>query len=120
MAKILVIEDRPIDMKLTCFFLQKFGHSILQAVDAEAGLTLARKNQPDLILMDLQLPGTDGLTATTLLKQDSTTVAIPIIALTALAMKSDHDKSLAAGCDAYLAKPMHYKQLHAIVNQHLI
>ena len=120
MAKILVIEDSPTNMKLTCFLLQKFGHTVLNAVDAEAGLALARKEQPDLILMDIQLPGMDGLTATALLKQDSTTAAIPIIALTALAMKIDYEKSLTAGCDAYISKPLRYKELHAVVNQHLM
>ena len=120
MAKILVIEDSPINMKLTCFLLQKFGHTVLDAVDAELGLARARKEQPDLILMDIQLPGMDGLTATALLKQDSTTAAIPIIALTALAMKIDHEKSLTAGCDAYIAKPLRYKELNAMINNFLI
>ena len=120
MAKILVIEDSPTNMKLTCFLLHKFGHTVLNAVDAEAGLALARKEKPDLILMDIQLPGMDGLTATALLKKDSTTAAIPIIALTALAMKIDHEKSLSAGCDAYISKPLRYKELIAMINTYLI
>ena len=119
MAKILVIEDSPTNMKLTCFLLLNFGHSVLNAVDAEAGLAIARNEQPDLILMDIQLPGMDGLTATALLKEDSTTAAIPIIALTALAMKIDHQKSLTAGCDAYIAKPLRYKELNEIIDNYL-
>ena len=74
--------------------------------DAEAGLTLARAERPDLILMDIQLPGMDGLEATALLKGDATTRAVPVIALTALAMKGAEERIRAAGCDGYIAKPM--------------
>ena len=120
MAKILVIEDNAANMKLACLLLRNAGHSVLCAVDAEIGLTLASANQPDLILMDLQLPGMDGLAATAVLKQDRATAAIPIIALTALAMKSDREKSQAAGCDAYIAKPLRYKELYAAIDTLLI
>ena len=84
---------------------------MLSATDAEAGLTLARDEQPDLILMDIQLPGMDGLEATALLKRDDATRAIPVIALTALAMKGDEERIRAAGCDGYIAKPMRYQGL---------
>jgi len=87
MATILVIEDNAANMKLAVFLLQNAGYSVLSAPDAEAGLTLARKERPDLILMDIQLPGMDGLAATALLKRDEATHAIPVVALTALAMK---------------------------------
>ena len=116
MAKILVIEDNPANMKLVCLLLRHIGHSVLCAVDAEIGLTLARQNRPDLILMDIQLPGMDGLTATALLKRDPATAATPVIALTALAMKADEEKSLLAGCDAYIVKPLRYQELYAAVN----
>ncbi len=79
-------------------------------------MAMARGDQPDLILMDIQLPGMDGLTATGLLKQDATTAHIPIIALTALAMKADQEKSQTAGCDAYIAKPLRYAELHAAID----
>jgi two-component system cell cycle response regulator DivK len=79
-------------------------------------LTLARDDQPDLILMDLQLPGMDGLAATALLKRAPATAAIPVIALTAMAMKEDREKSKAAGCDAYIAKPVRYKELYAAID----
>jgi two-component system cell cycle response regulator DivK len=115
MARILVIEDNVANMKLTCHLLTNVGHTLLCAVDAESGLTLARTDQPDLILMDLHLPGMDGLAATVLLKQDIATAAIPIIALTALAMKADREKSQLAGCDAYIAKPLRYKELYAAI-----
>src|SRR5471032_1103599 len=116
MARILVIEDNAANMKLTCFLLRNAGHTVLCAVDAETGLTLARADQPDLILMDLQLPGMDGFAATALLKRDRATAAIPIIALTALAMKADREKSRLAGCDAYIAKPLRYKELYAAID----
>ena len=93
-------------MTLTVMLLQSAGHTVITAVDAEAGLTLARGERPDLILMDIQLPGMDGLEATSLLKLDVATRAIPVIALTALAMKGDEDRIRAAGCDGYIAKPM--------------
>ena len=78
---------------------------MLSAVDAETALRLARGEQPDLILMDIQLPGMDGLTATTILKQDPATASIPVVALSALAMKADEERSQTAGCDAYIVKP---------------
>ena len=109
MARILIVEDNPDNMTLTVLLLESAGHTVLSAVDAEAGLTLARDQQPDLILMDIQLPGMDGLQATALLKGDPATLAIPVIALTALAMKGDEERIRAAGCDGYIAKPMGVK-----------
>jgi two-component system cell cycle response regulator DivK len=93
---------------------------VLRAKDAESGLTLARTALPDLILMDIQLPGMDGLTATAMLKQDAATAAIPVIALTAMAMKEDQERSRAAGCDAYIAKPLRYQELYAAINALLL
>ena len=116
MAKILIIEDNAANMKLACLLLGSAGHQVLRAVDAETGLTLARNDLPELILMDIQLPGMDGLTATALLKQDAATAAIPVIALTAMAMKEDREKTKAAGCDAYIAKPLRYQELYAAID----
>jgi len=115
MARILVIEDNPANMKLALLLLGHAGHVALCAVDAETGLTLARQDQPDLILMDIQLPGMDGLAATALLKQDPLTAAIPVIALTAMAMKADQERSQIAGCDAYIAKPLRYRELYGAI-----
>jgi two-component system cell cycle response regulator DivK len=103
-------------MKLACLLLRSAGHAVLCAVDAETGLTAARAERPDLILMDLQLPGMDGLAATALLKRDPATSAVPVIALTAMAMKMDREKSQLAGCDAYIAKPLRYKELYAAID----
>ncbi|MEA2624827.1 MAG: two-component system, cell cycle response regulator DivK [Candidatus Binatota bacterium] len=115
MAKVLIVEDNVANMKLAVFLLQSAGHDVLSTTSAEAGLTLARDEQPSLILMDIQLPGMDGLEATALLKQDAATRAIPVIALTALAMKGDEERIRAAGCDGYIAKPMRYQEFLAVV-----
>ena len=119
MPKILIVEDNPDNMTLTVLLLESAGHTVLTAVDAEAGLTLARDEQPDLILMDIQLPGMDGLEATALLKRDEATRVIPVIALTALAMKGDEERIRAAGCDGYIAKPIGIKDFLASVAAHL-
>jgi len=115
MSNILIVEDNPANMTLAVFLLQSAGHTVLSATSAEAGLTLAREKQPDLILMDIQLPGMDGLQATGILKADSSTHDIPVIALTALAMKGDEERIRAAGCDGYIAKPLAYREFLATV-----
>ena len=115
MPTILIVEDNPTNMKLSLFVLESADYTVLTATDAEIGLTLARQSCPDLILMDIQLPGMDGLQATALLKADSATKAIPVVALTALAMKGDEERIRAAGCDGYIAKPLDYKGLLATV-----
>ena len=118
MARVLIVENNPANMTFAVFLLQSAGHTVLSATDAEAGLALARDEQPDVILMDIQLAGMDGLEATALLKRDDATRAIPVIALTALAMKGDEDRIRAAGCDGYISKPIRYKEfLAAIVAQ---
>ena len=119
MAKVLIVEDNSANMTLAVFLLQSAGHSVLSARDAEAGLTLARDEQPDLILMDIQLPGMDGLQATALLKRDDATRAIPVIALTALAMKGDEERIRAAGCNGYIAKPIRYQEFLATISAQL-
>jgi two-component system cell cycle response regulator DivK len=118
-AKVLVIEDNPANMTLATFLLESAGYDVLSATDAETGLTIARTEQPDLVLMDIQLPGMDGLQATKLLKQDNVTHTIPVIALTALAMKGDEERIRAAGCDGYIAKPLSYKDFLATVSAQL-
>jgi two-component system cell cycle response regulator DivK len=116
MARILIVEDNAANMKLTVLLVENVGHTPICAVDAETGITLARSHLPDLILMDVQLPGMDGLAATALLKRDPRTAGIPVIALTAMAMKDDEEKSQLAGCEAYIAKPLRYRELHAAID----
>jgi len=115
MATILIVEDNPTNMTLAVHVLESAGHTVLTATDAEAGLTLARSLHPQLILMDIQLPGMDGLAATAQLKGDVATRSIPVIALTALAMKGDEERIRAAGCDGYIAKPLSYKDFLATI-----
>ncbi len=115
MARILVVEDNPTNMKLSTFLLETEEYEVLGAANAEIGVAIAREALPDLILMDIQLPGMDGLQATALLKADEATKHIPVIALTALAMKGDEERIRAAGCDGYIAKPLDYKQFLAQV-----
>ena len=115
----LIVEDNPANMTLATFLLQSAGHAVLKATDAETALALARDEQPDLVLMDIQLPGMDGLQATGLLKRDKATRAIPVVALTALAMKGDEERIRAAGCDGYIAKPLAYKEFLATISNQL-
>ena len=119
MPKILVVEDNPTNMKLSTFLLESADYEVISAANAEIGVTLAREGRPDLILMDIQLPGMDGLQATALLKADDATRHIPVIALTALAMKGDEERILAAGCDGYIAKPLDYKDFLSTVKASL-
>ena len=119
MARILVVEDNAANLTLATFLLQRMGHTVLSATDAESGLAIATAEVPDLILMDVQLPGMDGLQATVLLKASDVTRAIPVIALTALAMKGDEARIRAAGCDGYIAKPMRYQEFLATITAHL-
>lgn len=115
MACILVVEDNPVNMKLAVFLLETAGHEVLQSTDAEDGLRVARESHPKLILMDVQLPGMDGLSATHLLRRDPATHDIKIIALTAFAMSGDREKIEAAGCDGYIAKPIRYQNFLEVV-----
>jgi CheY-like chemotaxis protein len=105
-AKILVVDDNPINLKLVSDVLAFEGHTILKAVDAEEAQIVLAGTLPDLILMDIALPGMDGLTLTRKLKADERTRHIRIVALTAFAMKGDDQKALGAGCDGYITKPI--------------
>lgn len=104
--KILIVEDNPMNMELATDLLEASGYIVIQAGVAEEGIELARAESPDLILMDISLPGMDGLEATGVLRQDPTTKDINIVALTAHAMKGDEEKALTAGCSGYITKPI--------------
>jgi PAS domain S-box-containing protein len=103
---ILVVEDIELNMEVVTAFLKRAGYSVLQAESAEEGIQVATTEQPDLILMDISLPGMDGLTATHILKNIPETRCIPIVALTAHAMSGDQTKCQEAGCVGYIAKPI--------------
>jgi len=120
MARILVIEDDTLNMKKMVLLLRSAGHTVLCAVDAETGVPLARTGQPDLILMDIQLPGMDGLSATVLLKKDAATTAISIIAVTAMIMRNDREQAVADGCDAYIAKHYLAAKLYSVMDTFLL
>lgn len=104
--RILIIEDNAANMELATDLLEVAGFDVLQAPAAEIGLDLARSQAPDLIVMDIGLPGMDGLEATRILKGDDTTNHIPILGASSHAMKGDQEKALAAGCCGYITKPI--------------
>ncbi len=113
--KILIVEDNPQNMKLIQMTLRPHGYTFLQAVDGEEAMAIALKENPDLIIMDVQLPRIDGLEVTRRLKRTSGCRNTPIIAVTAYAMKGDGAKAIEAGCDAYLAKPINTRELPGTV-----
>jgi two-component system, cell cycle response regulator DivK len=104
--KVLLIEDNPMNMELATDLLETAGFEVLKADRAENGITIALAQQPEIILMDIALPGMDGLEATRRLKRDARTAWIPIVALTASAMRGDDSKARLAGCCGYIAKPI--------------
>ena len=106
MKKILAVEDDTIIMNLIVILLERAGYEVIKAASAEEGISLAKTLAPDLILMDVALPGLDGLEATRLLKGAEKTSGIPVIALTAQAMKEDIDNAFRAGCDGFIVKPI--------------
>ena len=116
---ILVIEDNKLNMKLVRSLLAIGKYRALEAEDAERGSQLAREKHPDLILMDIQLPGMGGLTAIRILKTDSAVKDIAIVALTSHAMDGDDKKALDAGCDGYVTKPIDTKNFLDTIGQFL-
>jgi len=103
---VLVIEDNELNIKLVRSLLKLEGYQIIETENAEEGIDLARNHHPDLILMDIQLPGMDGLSATEIILKDQNLKDIPIVALTSYAMEGDREKVLAAGCVEYISKPI--------------
>ena len=108
---ILVVEDNEMNMKLMRAVLKTGNYRMLEAMDAETGLRLVREHRPDLILMDIQLPGMDGLSATKIIKSDPALKDIPVFALTGFAMESDKEKAEDIGLAGYIVKPISVKGL---------
>lgn len=104
--KVLVIEDNALNMKLVRGLLSLEDYTMLEATDAETGIKMAMQHRPDLILMDIQLPGMDGLEATKIINTDDDLKGIPILALTSYAMQGDEEKAKQAGCSGYITKPI--------------
>ena len=108
---ILIVDDNPLNLKLACDVLAFDGYRIARAADAAEAAALIARTPPDLILMDIQMPGMDGLTFSRVLKSDAATRRIVVVALTSFAMSGDEDKARLAGCDAYLTKPIDSRRL---------
>ena len=116
---VLIVEDNELNMKLFHDLLDAHGYDTLQTRDGMEALELARRHRPDLILMDIQLPEVSGLEVTKWLKEDEELAAIPVIAVTAFAMKGDEEKIREGGCEAYIAKPISVSDFLQTVRQFL-
>ena len=116
---ILIVEDNDLNMKLFHALLETRGYNVLQARDGMEGLRLAREHHPDLIIMDIQLPGVSGLVVAKSIKDDEKLKDIPIIAVTAFALKGDEERMREGGCAAYLAKPISTPNFLKTVAQYL-
>jgi two-component system cell cycle response regulator DivK len=117
-ARVLIVEDNEKNMKLFRDVLQATGYSTVEATTGEEAMELARSHAPSLVLMDIQLPGIDGVEVLARLRQEERTAAIPVLALTAQAMRGDRERFLAAGFDAYLSKPVDVMELINAVKEH--
>ena len=117
--RILIVDDNATNLKLVAYLMKANGYVVDTALEAEAALVAIARNHPDVILMDIQLPGIDGLELTRRLKAAPDTCDIVIIAVTAYAMKGDQDKALAAGCDDYITKPIDTRALPETIARHL-
>jgi two-component system, cell cycle response regulator DivK len=104
--RILLVEDNPMNRRVAEFLLKAQGYIVYEARDGQEACELAAKHVPDLILMDLQLPGIDGFATTRAIKQNAATQNIPVVALTAYAMSGDAERAIEAGCDGYITKPI--------------
>ncbi len=113
--KILIVEDNPQNMTLIQIILRDKSYTLLKAIDGEEALDVAVREQPDLIIMDIQLPKLSGLEVTRRLRQLPAFRRVPIVALTAYAMKGDKERFIAAGCDAYLSKPISTRELPKMI-----
>jgi CheY-like chemotaxis protein len=119
MSRILIVDDNATNLKLVAYLMKANGYAVDTALEADSALAAIGANRPDLILMDIQLPGIDGLELTRRLKADPGTHDIVIVAVTAYAMKGDQDKALAAGCDDYITKPIDTRALPETIARHL-
>lgn len=120
MSLILVVEDNPVNMRLVRLLLRAHGYLVQEASTGQDALAALQAGTPDLILLDMQLPGLDGFTLAAMLKSDAQTRHIPVVAITAFAMKGDAERILATGCDAYVPKPIDETMLLEVIDRCLL
>lgn len=116
---VLVVDDNPVNMKLAAEVLEHEGYRVYRAVDASSALDILARSPIRLVLMDIEMPGTDGLTLTRMIKAAPAFRRLPIIALTASAMLGDEQKAIDAGCDGYITKPINTRELGRLVERYL-
>jgi CheY-like chemotaxis protein len=119
MSKILIVEDNKNNMYLISFILKKSGHKIIETTTGEEGIELALQEKPDLIIMDIQLPGIDGLETTRRIRTSEIDGSVPIIALTSYAMTGDKERAIEAGCTGYIEKPLNPETFAAEIEKYL-
>jgi len=119
MKRILVVEDNEKNMYLISFILKKNGYEVIEALSGEEGIELAIKEKPDLVIMDIQLPGIDGLEATKRIRESEADGKLPIIALTSYAMTGDREKAFKAGCTGYIEKPINTETIIEKIEKYL-
>ncbi len=113
--RVLIVEDNPLSLELLRELVEGEGHRVIPAISGSEALSIARAERPDLILMDIQLPGIDGLTVTRILKTEAETREIPVVGISAHALRDDIDRALHAGCVAYLPKPLDTRRFRDLV-----
>ena len=118
-ARVLVVDDNPTNLKLVAFVVSANGYEVASAIDAPSALAALRAHKPAVVLVDIQLPGIDGLELTRMIRRDPALADIAIIAVTAYAMKGDREKALEAGCDDYVTKPIDTRALPGIIAKYV-
>jgi CheY-like chemotaxis protein len=118
-ARILIVEDNPLNLKLVRDVLTVSGYDVVAAPSGEEGVALAQSCAPDLVLMDIQLPGIDGYEALRMLRQNPQLDSVPVVAVTAFAMREDRERASRAGFDGYLSKPISVRSLPSQVHEYL-
>lgn len=118
-TRILLVEDNPMNRRVVEFLLKAEGYTVIEASDGQEALEMLKTMVPDLVLMDLQLPGLDGFSATRSIKSNPATKDVPVVALTAYAMSGDAERARNAGCDGYITKPIDPDEFPGLVARYL-
>jgi CheY-like chemotaxis protein len=120
MARVLIVDDNAVNLKLVAYLVKAQGYEVDTAIDADSALTALHARKPDVVLMDLQLPGVDGIELTRRIKADPATHDVAIIAVTAYAMTGDRERAIEAGCDDYVTKPIDTRALPGVIARHVV